>query len=115
LELSVDGLLLLYVLNLSPKSYNHVEDDGLSFWCVVYGAIVCSQTSYCGDGEHGGNHLVSSLFRDTNLSFCCSYGCFRFSRNRAYCVVWSSDYGSLFATCSKGWTFAATTSLYTSS
>ncbi len=42
LKLFTNGPLVLYVPNLSHKSYNLVEDDGLSFKCAICCDVVCA-------------------------------------------------------------------------
>ncbi len=41
-----------------PKSYNLVEDDGLSSYCRIWDVVVCTCACCCGDGKCGGDHPI---------------------------------------------------------
>jgi hypothetical protein len=75
-DVSIDGLTLLYLPNLSPTSYTLAKNDGLPSWFVVH--YVVYNWTFCwscwGDEECDGNHSTRIFSRDINLSFWCSYG-----------------------------------------
>jgi hypothetical protein len=78
-------------------------------WCSLYQNFLVEMVNMV-------ETHIGSMSWDTNFSFCCLCGCIGFSGNWAYCKVWSLNYGSLFATCYRGWTSIATANdLYISS
>ncbi len=100
-DVSIDGLALLYVPNLSPYSYTSTKNDGLSLWFII-GFVVYNCPSYwwCwGDDKCDGNHSAGFLFGDIDL--CLWHYCgTSWSAGGGTCwATWPSKCGSWLATC----------------
>ncbi len=98
----------------SPKSYNLVEDDGLSSYCRIWN-VVCTCACYYGDGKRGGDHPIIYGFGDIDLYLCLYYACARISSYGACCSCICSTCGPYLTICSIWQTIANDASIYTSS
>lgn len=69
--------MALYFYMLQTYPLNHTTLLRMMVYPLDMQSIVinCTRTSCCGDGERGGDHPIGSMFRDIDISLCCSYGC----------------------------------------